>query len=81
MQIWRVNMKMQTVSREETPDSWQHLGGRGLIAKIMVDEGYVAKYDPMQRMNKKFLRIKMRISNNEYRMPNVEVRLEPLNVQ
>lgn len=30
------------------------------IIKILVDEGYVAKFDPMQRMGKKFLRISLK---------------------
>lgn len=38
MKIWRVNMKTKTVSQEDPPSSWQHLGGRGLIARILVDE-------------------------------------------
>jgi aldehyde:ferredoxin oxidoreductase len=38
MQIWRVNTKTQTVTQEPVPEAWQRLGGRGLIAQIMVDE-------------------------------------------
>jgi small subunit ribosomal protein S8 len=30
------------------------------IAKILVDEGYVGKVDPMQRMSKKFLRLTLK---------------------
>lgn len=38
MEIWRVNVKTQTVTREPIPESWSGLGGRGLIARILVDE-------------------------------------------
>jgi len=36
--IWRVNTKTQSYSNEQIPDSWQRLGGRGLLANIMLDE-------------------------------------------
>lgn len=51
MQIWRVNMKRQTLTQEETPESWQKLGGRGLIARIMVDE-VPGTCDPLGPHNK-----------------------------
>ena len=38
MGIWRLNTKTQTYSIEQIPDSWQRLGGRGLLAKILLDE-------------------------------------------
>lgn len=38
MEIWRVNVKTQTLTREPIPESWSGLGGRGLIARILVDE-------------------------------------------
>ncbi len=38
MQTWRVNVRTQTLAREEVPQNWQHLGGRGLLARILVDE-------------------------------------------
>ena len=38
MQIWRINVKHQTLIREEPPESWQRLGGRGLLARILLDE-------------------------------------------
>jgi aldehyde:ferredoxin oxidoreductase len=37
-QVWRVNVREQTLSREPVPDSWKRLGGRGLLARIMLDE-------------------------------------------
>lgn len=36
--IWRVNVRSQTLSREPVPETWKHLGGRGLLARILVDE-------------------------------------------
>ncbi len=51
MQIWRVNMREQTLAREDVPASWQHLGGRGLLARIMVDELPPA-CDPLGPRNK-----------------------------
>lgn len=50
-QIWRVNVREQTLRREPIPETWQRLGGRGLIARIMVDE-VDAKCDPLGADNK-----------------------------
>lgn len=36
--IWRVNVHTQSFTREPEPESWQHLGGRGLSARILLDE-------------------------------------------
>lgn len=38
MQIWRVNVRTKTVNYEPVPESWTNLGGRGLIARILLDE-------------------------------------------
>ncbi len=38
MEIWRVNTRTQITMREPVPDTWEHLGGRGLLARILVDE-------------------------------------------
>lgn len=38
MQIWRANVQTQTVTRESVPAGWETLGGRGLLARIMLDE-------------------------------------------
>jgi aldehyde:ferredoxin oxidoreductase len=38
MQIWRVNVKTQTLTQEPVPPTWEKLGGRGLLARIMLDE-------------------------------------------
>lgn len=36
--IWRVDVHKQTVQLEEVPGEWSKLGGRALIARIMLDE-------------------------------------------
>ncbi|HKZ43662.1 MAG TPA: aldehyde ferredoxin oxidoreductase N-terminal domain-containing protein, partial [Anaerolineales bacterium] len=38
LQVWRVNVRTRTLERSQTPSSWDRLGGRGLIARILVDE-------------------------------------------
>ena len=38
MKIWRINIQKKRHSFEDIPEAWQHLGGRGLLAKIMLDE-------------------------------------------
>lgn len=38
MQIWRVNVEEHTLKQEPTPAAWEHLGGRGLLARIILDE-------------------------------------------
>ncbi|MBK6794334.1 MAG: aldehyde ferredoxin oxidoreductase [Anaerolineales bacterium] len=50
-QIWRINTRSQKLTRESVPETWQRLGGRGLIARIMVDE-VDAKCDPLGPGNK-----------------------------
>ncbi len=36
--VWRVNVCAQTLTREPVPTTWTQLGGRGLVARILVDE-------------------------------------------
>jgi aldehyde:ferredoxin oxidoreductase len=50
-QIWRVNVRTQKLKREPVPESWQRLGGRGLLAHILLDE-VDAKCDPLGPGNK-----------------------------
>ncbi len=50
-QVWRVNVQEQTLNLEPVPDSWKRLGGRGLLARILLDE-VDAKCDPLGRENK-----------------------------
>ncbi len=49
--VWRVNVREQTLKHESTPAAWQRLGGRGLIARILVDE-VNAMCDPLGAGNK-----------------------------
>lgn len=51
MQVWRVNTRTQTLTKEPVPLPWQHLGGRGLLARALLDEG-VATCDPLGPNNK-----------------------------
>lgn len=37
-QIWRVNVNEQTLVRQPVPQAWERLGGRGLIARVLLDE-------------------------------------------
>jgi aldehyde:ferredoxin oxidoreductase len=50
-QVWRVNVREQTLKHESVPDSWKRLGGRGLLARILLDE-VDAKCDPLGSDNK-----------------------------
>jgi aldehyde:ferredoxin oxidoreductase len=36
--IWRVSVLSRTLKLEPVPQSWERLGGRGLIARILLDE-------------------------------------------
>ena len=51
MQIWRVNTREQSLKREAVPEVWAHLGGRGLLARVLLDEVPVTR-DPLGRHNK-----------------------------
>src|SRR5512140_166993 len=50
-QIWRVNVREQTLKQEPVPDAWKRLGGRGLLARILLDE-VDATCDPLGPDNK-----------------------------
>jgi len=50
-QIWRINTRTQNLLREPVSDSWLRLGGRGLLARILLDE-VDAKCDPLGPDNK-----------------------------
>jgi len=50
-QVWRVNVRTQTLKLEPVPESWQRLGGRGLLARILLDE-LDATCDPLGPGNK-----------------------------
>ena len=38
MQIWRADMRRLVVRQEQPPPAWERLGGRGLIAHILLDK-------------------------------------------
>ncbi len=38
LKIWRVNVREQSLTVEPVPEIWNHLGGRGLLARILNDE-------------------------------------------
>jgi aldehyde:ferredoxin oxidoreductase len=50
-EIWRVNVLNQTLQRGPVPVEWQRLGGRALIARILLDE-VDAGCDPLGPHNK-----------------------------
>jgi aldehyde:ferredoxin oxidoreductase len=50
-QVWRIDVKSQTLQRQEVPESWAHLGGRGLLTRILLDE-VPATCDPLGPQNK-----------------------------
>ena len=38
MEIWRVNLRSGSLQRGPVPEAWARLGGRGLLARILLDE-------------------------------------------
>jgi aldehyde:ferredoxin oxidoreductase len=51
MKIWRIDVQKQSLSREVVPENWERLGGRGLLARILVDE-VPAVCEPLGPRNK-----------------------------
>ncbi len=51
LNIWRVNLRSQTCSRQPVPPAWERLGGRGLVARILVEE-VPAGCEPLGPYNK-----------------------------
>lgn len=51
MKTWRVDVGTQSWAKEPVPQTWGHLGGRGLLARILVDE-VPADCDPLGPNNK-----------------------------
>ncbi len=37
-QVWRLSVRTRALQKETVPASWERLGGRGLIARILLDE-------------------------------------------
>ena len=50
-QVWRVNVREQTLKQAPVPETWKRLGGRGLSARILLDE-VDATCDPLGPGNK-----------------------------
>jgi aldehyde:ferredoxin oxidoreductase len=51
LRVWRINSRTKMVKREPVPSSWEMLGGRGLIARILLDEVPPA-CEPLGPLNK-----------------------------
>ena len=51
MQVWRADVRRREVRQEQIPPAWERLGGRGLIARILLDE-VPPDCDPLGRHNK-----------------------------
>ncbi len=51
MEVWRVNVRTHEFEKEPVPPAWQRLGGRGLLARILLDE-VDAACDPLGPGNK-----------------------------
>jgi aldehyde:ferredoxin oxidoreductase len=51
LSVWRINVHARTVKKEQVPESWVHLGGRGLIARILLDE-VAPDCEPLGELNK-----------------------------
>ncbi len=49
--VWRVDVANKRAASEAVPPSWQRLGGRGLIARILTDE-VPPRCDPLGPLNK-----------------------------
>jgi aldehyde:ferredoxin oxidoreductase len=50
-QVWRVNLCTRSLKLEPVPASWERLGGRGLLARILLDE-VPADCEPLGPKNK-----------------------------
>ncbi|OGN75884.1 MAG: aldehyde ferredoxin oxidoreductase [Chloroflexi bacterium GWB2_49_20] len=51
LSVWRVNMHDKNIRQESVPESWIRLGGRGLIARILLDE-VPPECEPLGEYNK-----------------------------
>jgi len=51
LKVWRVNARTKKSIREPVPKTWERLGGRGLIARILLDE-VTPKCEPLGPLNK-----------------------------
>lgn len=51
MDVWRINLRERSLTREPAPEAWSRLGGRGLTARILLDE-VPPTCDPLGPYNK-----------------------------
>jgi aldehyde:ferredoxin oxidoreductase len=51
LKVWRVNARTKKSIREPVPKTWERLGGRGLIARILLDE-VIPACEPLGPLNK-----------------------------
>ncbi len=51
LKVWRINCRTRTVTSQPVPESWIRLGGRGMIARILLDE-VPATCEPLGPKNK-----------------------------
>ena len=51
LQVWRVNVRTRNLNLEPVPPSWEHRGGRGLVARFLLDE-VPATCEPLGPYNK-----------------------------
>jgi aldehyde:ferredoxin oxidoreductase len=51
MDVWRINLRERSLTRDPAPESWSRLGGRGLTARILLDE-VPPTCDPLGPYNK-----------------------------
>jgi aldehyde:ferredoxin oxidoreductase len=51
LMVWRVNVRTKTFTRKAVPQTWERLGGRALIARILVDE-VPGACEPLGPLNK-----------------------------
>jgi aldehyde:ferredoxin oxidoreductase len=54
MKIWRVNLRKREITKEAVPTGWEPLGGRGLVARFLLDE-VPPTCEPLGRYNKLIL--------------------------
>jgi aldehyde:ferredoxin oxidoreductase len=54
MNVWRIDIANQTFVKDEVPSTWEQLGGRALIARVLLDE-VNPLCDPLGPFNKLIL--------------------------
>lgn len=51
LQVWRISTRMHEFKKQPVPPNWERTGGRGLIARVLLDE-VPADCDPLGKDNK-----------------------------